>query len=101
MTGLRHIPIKYMVAISLAGSAIPKLVHVYEHYGDALKVFLALYFGQVTLFLIYAVLIYPFFLSPLRNLPLVKGGLPLFGHGRDLRRYGPGLMAKKWCEHAP
>jgi hypothetical protein len=51
--------------------------------------------------LIYAVLIYPFFLSPLRNLPLVKGGLPLFGHGRDLRRYGPGLMAKKWCEHAP
>lgn len=96
MTGIRHIPLKYMVGISLVGCAVPKLLHLYERNGQALQVFFALYFGQISLFLFYAVLIYPFFLSPLRNLPRVKGGLPLVGHGIELRKYGPGYLAKKW-----
>lgn len=96
MTGLRHIPLKYMVGISLIGCAVPKLLHLYKYNGQALQVFFALYFGQIGVFLFYAVLIYPFFLSPLRNLPRVKGGLPLVGHGIELRKYGPGLLAKKW-----
>ncbi|KIE00578.1 cytochrome P450 78A3, partial [Metarhizium majus ARSEF 297] len=101
MTGIRHIPLKYMVGISLVGCAVPKLLHLYERNGQALQVFFALYFGQISLFLFYAVLIYPFFLSPLRNLPRVKGGLPLVGHGIELRKYGPGYLAKKWITENP
>jgi hypothetical protein len=99
MTGLRHIPLKYMIGTSLVGCAVPKVLHLYEHNGQALQVFFALYFAQIALFLLYAVFIYPFLLSPLRHLPSVKGGLPLLGHGIELRKYGPGLMAKKWYEY--
>lgn len=98
MTGVRHIPIKYMFGISLVGCAVPKLLHLYETNGQALQVFLVLYFAQNAVFFFYAAFLYPFFLSPLRNLPRVKGGVPFFGHGIEMRKYGPGLLAKKWYE---
>ncbi|KAF1829454.1 cytochrome P450 3A4 [Decorospora gaudefroyi] len=35
---------------------------------------------------LYKVILYPFFLSPVRNLPQAKGFIPLLGHGRMLMR---------------
>ncbi len=96
MAAIRHMPLGYMVGISLLGCALPKLLHLYESSGQPLEIFLALFAAQIALFSFYAILIYPFFLSPLRHLPQVPGGVPIFGHGVALRKYGPGLLAKKW-----
>lgn len=97
MTGFRHLPVKYMLGASLLGSILHKLLPVFESITHSpQRIFFALFAGQITLFSIYAVLIYPFFLSPLRKLPAVKGGIPFFGHGIQMRKHGPGLLAKKW-----
>ncbi|KAK2608837.1 hypothetical protein QQS21_002550 [Conoideocrella luteorostrata] len=101
MAAIRHIPLKYMAGISLVGFALLKLLHVYESNFQAIAILIGLFVGQITLFSAYAVFIYPHFVSPLRHLPQVPGGLPLVGHGIELRKYGPGLMAKKWIAETP
>ncbi|KHO01448.1 Cytochrome P450 [Metarhizium album ARSEF 1941] len=101
MATIRHFPLRHMAGISLAAGVLPKLLHLYEDNGQAVKVFFALYLGQFSLFLFYVILVYPFFLSPLRKLPGVKGGLPLIGHGRELNQFGAGFLAKKWIAENP
>lgn len=60
------------------------------------SIFGILFGAQAATFAFYSTLIYPFFVSPLRHLPMPKGRIPLLGHGRELRIFGPGLMARKW-----
>lgn len=96
MAALRQIPLKQMVIISLLGFVLAEVFKVYHSRFRHLEVLVGLYVFQVVTYSFYAMFIYPFYTSPLRNLPLVKGGLPLVGQGRDLRKYGPGVMAKKW-----
>ncbi|KAF2017471.1 cytochrome P450 [Aaosphaeria arxii CBS 175.79] len=44
-----------------------------------------------SIYFIYRVFIYPFFLSPLRHLPSPpNGGLPIFGHGFAMLKWPPG-----------
>lgn len=96
MAAIRLIPLKQMAGISLLGCVLIKLLHLFDNTTQSLAVFTGLFFGQVAIYSFYAILIYPYFVSPLRHLPQVKGGLPLLGHGIDMRRNGPGVMAKKW-----
>lgn len=87
-------PLGYMLGTSIAASVIARLVGLRV---PSTLIFAGLFALQTTLFTVYAVFIYPFYLSPFRHLPSPAGALPLVGHGRDLRRFGPGLMARKWC----
>ncbi|UNI16538.1 hypothetical protein JDV02_002965 [Purpureocillium takamizusanense] len=101
MTAIRHMPLGYMAGISLLGCALPKLFHLYESHGQPLEIFFALFAAQIAVFSFYAILIYPHYVSPLRHLPQVPGGVPIFGQGVSLRKYGPGLLAKKWISEVP
>jgi hypothetical protein len=74
---------------------IPPLM-VWDNKTQSLLVFFALFATQVSIYSAYAIFVYPYFVSPLRHLPQVKGGLPLLGHGISMRKNGPGVMAKKW-----
>lgn len=96
VAAIRLIPLKYMAAISLIGCALPKLFHLYSATWEVPALFIALFAGQIAVYGFYAIFIYAHFVSPLRHLPQVKGGLPILGHGISLRKTGPGVMAKKW-----
>lgn len=57
---------------------------------------------NVALYTIYAVFIYPTFLSPLRKVPGPSGGKPLIGHALDARFSHPrGDAIRKWMETIP
>ncbi|KAL3961010.1 hypothetical protein ACCO45_006127 [Purpureocillium lilacinum] len=71
MAAIRHMPLGYMVGISLLGCALPKLLHLYESSGQPLEIFLALFAAQIALFSFYAILIYPFF--PVATTPSAAG----------------------------
>jgi hypothetical protein len=99
MAAIRLIPVKEMAAISVLGCLLIKLLHLYDNTTQSFVMLLALFTAQICIYSFYAIFVYPFFVSPLRHLPKVKGGLPLFGHGIAMRKNGPGVMAKKWYEH--
>lgn len=102
MTAIREIPLGLFILSSLTGAAIPKLLHLDlaqlgVHPGTSYAaIFVGLFAVQSIAFSIYAIFIYPFYVSPFRHLPSPKGGLPILGHGIDLRKTGPGAMARKW-----
>lgn len=96
MAAIRLIPLKQMAGVSLLGAMLIRLLHLYDNKTQSLVVFFALLVAQVSIYSAYAMFVYPYFVSPLRHLPQVKGGLPLFGHGISMRKNGPGVMAKKW-----
>lgn len=96
MAAIRHIPLKQMAGLAVLGCLVIKLLHLYDNTTQSVALFLALIAAQVGLYSFYAIFIYPFFVSPLRRLPQVKGGWPLLGHGVAMRKNGPGVMAKKW-----
>ncbi|KAJ6788126.1 hypothetical protein PWT90_09490 [Aphanocladium album] len=106
MTAIREIPLGWMLLASFVGCALPKLLHIqlpetgYQPIVVLIAVFWTLFAGQTFLFALYATLIYPFFLSPFRHLPCPKGGTPFLGHGRELKVYGPGHMARQWYAEA-
>ncbi|KAM3459891.1 hypothetical protein MY5147_003368 [Beauveria neobassiana] len=101
MAAIRLIPLKHMAGISLLGCVLIKLLHLLDNTAQSALVFLALFASQITIYSVYAVFVYPFFVSPLRHLPQVKGGLPLIGHGINMRKKGLGVMAKKWIAESP
>lgn len=96
MAAIRHIPVKHMAGISVLGCVLIKLLHLFDNTAQSAIVFVALFLAQITIYSTYAIFIYPFFVSPLRHLPQVKGGLPFLGHGINMRRKGVGVMAKGW-----
>lgn len=96
MSSIRHLPLGYMVGASCVGALLPRLLGL-PRAPAATPLFAGLLALQVAVFAVYAILIYPFYLSPLRHLPSPEGATPFIGHGREMRRYGPGLMARKWC----
>lgn len=102
MTAIREFPLGWIIATSAIGCALPKLLHIslpetgFPEASVYATIFSVVFGLQAGAFVLYAVLIYPFFTSPFRHLRSPKGGLPLFGHGRDLRLYGPGHMARQW-----
>jgi hypothetical protein len=102
MTAIRELPLGWITVTSACGCALPKLLHLKlpgTGYPPAVVypvLFLGLLALQAGVFAVHAVITYPYFLSPFRHLPSPKGGLPLLGHGRDLRLYGPGHMARQW-----
>lgn len=108
MTAIRELPLGWIVLTSLIGGSMPKLLHLSlpETGFPPLVVYSAIFGGlfaiQAGLFAIYAIIVYPLFLSPFRHLHSPKGGIPFFGHGRDIRIYGPGHMARLWyCKTYP
>ncbi len=108
MTAIRELPLGWIVLTSFIGCSMPKLLHLSlpETGFPPLVLYFVIFGGlfaiQAGLFAFYAVIVYPLFLSPFRHLPSPKGGIPFFGHGRDIRIYGPGHMARQWyCEILP
>lgn len=82
--------------MSLVGCLAIKLLHLLETTTQSAVIFFTLFSIQFGIYAFYAIFIYPFFVSPLRHLPQIQGGLPLVGQGIELRRKGPGVMAKQW-----
>lgn len=102
MSTVRSIPFIYITGISFLGGASSTFFRSHLPVAGvssaklATGVFGALFSLQLFSFLFYAIFIYPFYISPFRHLPSPKGGWPLIGHGRSLRQYGPGHMARQW-----
>lgn len=96
MAAIRLMPLKHMAGISLLGCVLIKLLHLFDNATQSVIVFIGLFSAQIAIYSSYAIFVYPYFVSPLRHLPQVKGGLPLLGHGLNMRRKGPGVMAKEW-----
>ncbi|KAJ4165879.1 hypothetical protein LMH87_007489 [Akanthomyces muscarius] len=101
MAAIRLIPLKHMAGISLLGCVLIKLLHLFDNATQSVVVFIGLFSAQIAIYSAYAIFVYPYFVSPLRHLPQVKGGLPLLGHGINMRKNGPGVMAKKWIAESP
>ncbi|RMZ82105.1 hypothetical protein DV737_g2173, partial [Chaetothyriales sp. CBS 132003] len=60
-----------------------------------------LFFAQWIVYSVYAWLIYPFYLSPLRHLPTVKGGNFLFGQFFVMLREPSGVPMRRWVKEYP
>lgn len=58
--------------------------------------FFALWTVQFTIWGFWYMLIYPFFQSPLRNLPTPPDWPFFFGHGLQAAKRGFGVMAREW-----
>ncbi|ATY64267.1 cytochrome P450 78A3 [Cordyceps militaris] len=101
MAAISLIPFKHMAGISVLGCVLIKLLHLFDSKTQSAIVFVALFAAQITLYSAYAMFVYPYFVSPLRHLPQVKGGLPLIGHGINMRKKGVGVMAKEWIGESP
>lgn len=60
------------------------------------------FIANIILYFLYAILIRPYFVSPLRHIPGPKGGNLVFGHSLDVRRSKPpGDVLRKWMEEVP
>lgn len=71
------------------------------HFGDvsraaAAKLFAAFFAGELLAYGIYSALIYPFYVSPLRHLPMPKGNHWLFGHALTIVKEPTANPAKRW-----
>lgn len=93
---LRYFPHVSVAIISITGGVIAKVTNLVDSHLYAAAVAVGLEVVQVAVIGFYCVFIYPFFVSPLRHLPQVKGGWPLINQGTALRKIGPGLEARKW-----
>ena len=65
------------VLVLAAGAATGTLILVSPYHAlsvEALKIFLSLFFGIIAIRSTYSTLVYPYFLSPLRDLPGPKVG---------------------------
>lgn len=60
------------------------------------KLFGGLFATEVALYSMYKVLIYPFYVSPLRHLPIPPNRHWLFGHGLVILREKNSDPAKRW-----
>ena len=89
-------PFRPILGISAISAAVPKFFQIYPSYCDAFAFSAGLFLVQAFLWAGYTILIYPFFVSPLRHLPQPKGGHFLLGHGLTLAKRVPGLLAKEW-----
>ncbi|KAJ4144385.1 hypothetical protein LMH87_003269 [Akanthomyces muscarius] len=102
MASLRKIPLRFIFLNALLDCALIKIFHLRPNIGSLspflvyVGIFQLLWITQLVLFCLYAICIYPFYVSPLRHLYSPKGGKPLIGFGRELRKNGPGPMAREW-----
>ncbi|RMZ83220.1 hypothetical protein DV738_g1199, partial [Chaetothyriales sp. CBS 135597] len=61
----------------------------------------ALFFTQWLIYSVYEWFIYPFYVSPLRHLPTVKGGNILFGQFFTILREPSGTPMRRWIKEYP
>lgn len=104
MAAIRELPIGWIVVCSAIGCVLRRLLHlkltetVWSPGALYVTLFIGLSVLQISIFAVYAVFIYPFFLSPFRDLPSPTGGSPFFGHGREFTKQGPGYLSRQWYE---
>ncbi|KAF2670625.1 cytochrome P450 78A3 [Microthyrium microscopicum] len=65
------------------------------------RAFLILYVLSMPVLFAFKAFVYPFFLSPLRNLPAPKGGNLLFGHFPTIMREPSGAPMARWADEVP
>ncbi|EXJ53876.1 hypothetical protein A1O7_09212 [Cladophialophora yegresii CBS 114405] len=56
---------------------------------------------QWLVYFLYSVFIYPHYTSPMRHLPTVKGGSPVFGHWGTLLAEPSGVPQRRWANEMP
>ena len=56
---------------------------------------------QCTVWAIYSIFIYPFYTSPLRHLPTVKGGSRWAGHWPTMLKEPSGIPPRRWANEIP
>lgn len=93
---------RFFAFTSLAGSValvnlLPGLAIAKSYIGTAVVLFLL----QVTSYAVYAVVIYPFFLSPLRHLPGPSGGHPILGQWLTIIKEPSGAPLRRWSREIP
>lgn len=59
-------------------------------------VILATFFFELVVLIIWKVFLYPYYFSPLRHLPMPRGGHWLWGHGMKLQNESQGNPSKEW-----
>lgn len=77
-----HFPGYEITGVSLLGCAFLVFAQGVRSRVLLAETFVGLWLGGSVVYCLYAVLIYPHYVSPLRHLPTVKGGHWLFGHGQ-------------------
>ncbi|KAH8810771.1 cytochrome P450 [Xylogone sp. PMI_703] len=85
-------PVKLIAAVAIAG-AVARFGPIH-----GIGSFIAILSIEFLLNLVYAVYLYPYFLSPLRKLPGPKRGHFLFGYGLEELGQSSSLLVKKWEE---
>ncbi|RMZ91535.1 hypothetical protein DV736_g1257, partial [Chaetothyriales sp. CBS 134916] len=84
-------------AAILAVNYAPQLSLQHSYYYTAGTLF----FAQWLIYSIYAWFIYPFYISPLRHLPTVRGGNFLFGQFFVMIREPSGIPMRRWVKEYP
>lgn len=59
--------------------------------------FAAIWIGSYVVGCLYFIFIYPFYISPLRNLPTLPNPHWLLGHMPQMMKTPPGATSRKWC----
>lgn len=94
-------PTKTIAAGSLILSIFFAYVNDTRERAFLLGSFAALFFGQLFIYAAYAVLIYPFYVSPLRHIPTAPGGHWLLGHGMKIVKEVNGNPSREWIRTVP
>lgn len=94
-------PIKTIAIGSAATTVFVGYVHDALNRSFLLSTFFKLFFGQIFIYMIYAIFLYPFYFSPLRHLPTPKGNHWLFGHAPRIVKEPNGAPTRDWIVSVP
>ncbi|KAF1852036.1 cytochrome P450 3A4 [Cucurbitaria berberidis CBS 394.84] len=91
-----------MALLSLAESIFTFYIFPHVFAAGTLSSFFFIFsLFNLVIFLMYQIIVYPFFVSPLRHLPQAKGFLPIIGHARMLFQRPNGEPHLKMMKGAP
>lgn len=91
-----------IVGLSVAeGYAVLQFAPQLKPSGPISRLGLRLFLVNFVLVVLYQLLIYPFFVSPLRRLPGPPGGNLILGHGLSQFERPPGDRLKRWMNDIP
>ncbi|OAL38606.1 hypothetical protein AYO20_02256 [Fonsecaea nubica] len=93
---------RFWVTLSLAGSVLlVRFAPQYSIFQSYTWTASVIFLFQAFIWAVYVIFIYPFYTSPLRNLPTVKGGSRISGHWRTMLKEPSGVPQRRWAQEIP